>query len=158
MQERVMQERAADLEARLRRDPALREEGIRQDSLVYGGLIAGCIALMQPFISAPPGSLDLSAVIAVLSFSVAIPLLAALLMVSRQEVFRHRPTGLRLLSVTKVVGQGLAVFGIAAAFWHVSWIAGVAILATALVAVIIHSVAWIRLEGIDGSPEADADR
>ena len=46
---------------------------------------------MQPFLTA--GSLDLSARICVVAFSVAIPLLAGLLVLNRQEIFRGRATG-----------------------------------------------------------------
>ena len=146
---------AAEMEARILRDPNLQQEWLRQDNLIYGGLIAGCVALLQPFLTA--STLDLPATIAVLSFAVAIPLLAGLLMVNRQETFRHRRTGLRVLSITKVLGQGLAVLGVAAAVWHVLWIAGVALLASALVAVLIHSAGFTRLEG-GNKPSASSQR
>jgi cobalamin synthase len=142
-----MQEDVAEIEARIRRDPRLRREWIRQDNLVYGGLIAGSVAIVQPFLTAT--TTDLSATIAVVSFSVAIPLLAALLMVNQQEALRGRPAGLRLIDITKVVGQGLAVLGVTAAFWHVTWIAGVAIVVSGLVAVVIHATAYTRIEGLD---------
>jgi hypothetical protein len=136
---------AAEMEARILRDPNLQQEWLRQDNLIYGGLIAGCVALLQPFLTA--ATLDLPATIAVVAFSIAIPLLAGLLMVNQQETFRHRRTGLRVLSISKVVGQGLAVLGVAAAFWHILWIAGVALLASGFVAVFIHSAGFTRLEG-----------
>ncbi len=47
---------------------------------MYGGLIAGGVALVQPFLTA--ASLDPPATISVVAFSVAIPLLAALLLVN----------------------------------------------------------------------------
>jgi transposase len=47
--------------------------------------------MVQPFLTA--GSLDLSARICVVAFAVAIPLLTALVMVNRQEVFRRRTSG-----------------------------------------------------------------
>jgi hypothetical protein len=58
---------------------------------------------------------------------------------------------MRLLSVTKVVGQGLAVLGVTSAFWHVLWVAGIAIAVSALAAVTIHATAYVRLEG-PGTP------
>ena len=33
--------------ARKLRDPRLRQEWLRQDNLIYGGLIAGCVAVMR---------------------------------------------------------------------------------------------------------------
>ncbi|MGH2814684.1 MAG: hypothetical protein ACRDLC_05940, partial [Actinomycetota bacterium] len=61
---------------------------------------------MQPFLTA--GSLDLSARICVVAFSVAIPLLAGLLVLNRQEIFRGRATGFAVVEVTKVVAQTCA--------------------------------------------------
>ena len=144
----------ADIEARFR-DPNLQQEWLRQDNLMYGGLIAGCVALAQPFMSA--GTLDVPATIAVVSFAGAIPLLAGLLAINLHESFRHRAVGSRVVSVAKAVGQGLAVLGVAAAFWHVDWMAGVALLASALVALGVHSVGFSRLEGIGGPPGASTD-
>lgn len=138
------------IEARLRTDTGLQEELQRQDTLIYGGLIAGCVAFMQPFLTAP--ALDLAATVAVVAFSVAIPLLAALLMVNQQAAYRHRRADLRILSLTKIAGQGLAVVGLAAAFWHVLWVAGVAVVVGGLVAVTIHAQGFIRLEASEGPP------
>ena len=132
--------------ARKLRDPELRQEWLRQDNLIYGGLIAGCVAVMQPFLALPDP--DLSASIAVVSFAIALPLLVALLLVNQHEVFRHQQARLRRLSVAKALGQGLAVIGIAAALWHVLWIAGVALLVSGLVALGVHSAGFSRVEGI----------
>lgn len=55
-------------------DPTLVQEWLRQNNLIYGGLIAIGVYMVQPFLTA--GSLDLSARICVVAFSVAIPLLA----------------------------------------------------------------------------------
>ena len=44
------------------------------------------------------------------------------------------------------VAQLAAFVGIAAGFWHITWIAGVAFLAAAVVAVGVHSAGFSRLE------------
>lgn len=147
-----MTDDARRIEARIRQDPKQRLEWLRQDDLMYGGLIAGSVALVQPFLTTR--DLDAAGVIAVVSFSIAIPLLAALLMLGQQEEFRRRPVGLRLVSITKTVAQGLAVLGVAAAFWHVSWLAGVALVVSALVGVLVHAAGYSRLEGLDTPPKA----
>ena len=54
---------AAEMEQRILRDPKLQQEWLRQDNLIYGGLIAGCVALLQPFLSV--ATLDLPAAVAV---------------------------------------------------------------------------------------------
>ena len=148
-----MNEDVAEVVARKLRDPGLQQEWLRQDNLIFGGLIAGCVAVMQPFLTAP--ALDISASIALVSFAIAIPLLAALLMVNQHEAYRHRLTGLRRLSIAKIVGQGLAVIGVAAAMWHTLWIAGVALLVSGLVATGLHSSGFTRLEGLNPRTTAE---
>ncbi|MGH6691857.1 MAG: hypothetical protein ACREF4_14395 [Gammaproteobacteria bacterium] len=84
--------------------------------------------------------------------SVAIPLLAALVMVNRQEAFLRRATNSGLVAMSKAVAQVCAFVGLVAAFWHIWWIAGVAILASGTVGVAIHSAGYTRLER-DGEPK-----
>ena len=74
----------------VKQDPELEQELVRQNSLGYGGLIAIGVVMVQPFLTAAP--VDVSARICIVAFSVAIPLLAALVLVNRQEVFRRRRT------------------------------------------------------------------
>ena len=88
----------------------------------------------------------MSARISVIAFAVAIPLLAALVMVNRQETFRRRRTTSVMVVVAQSVAQAAAVVGIAAGFWHIHWVAGVCFIATAVVAVGVHSAGWYRLE------------
>jgi hypothetical protein len=64
------------------------EEVLRQNNLIYGGLIAIGAVMVQPFLLA--AALDLPARICVVAFAVAIPLLAALALLNRQEGFRPR--------------------------------------------------------------------
>ena len=88
--------------------------------------------LVQPFLTV--ASLDLPARICVVAFSVAIPLLAALVLVNRRELSRHRTSRSRLVVWTRVVAQNLAFVGVVAGFWHIWWIAGVGMLTSGLVA------------------------
>jgi len=107
-------------------------------------LIGTGVVMVQPFLTA--ASLDLSAKICVVAFSVAIPLLAALALVNRQEAFRRRRTRSVLVSITQVVAETCASAGVVAGFWHILWIAGVGMLASGLVAVAVHSAGYVRLE------------
>jgi hypothetical protein len=126
------------------RTGAMGEEMVRQNGLIYGGLIGIAVVIMQGFLEAP--SDDPSARISVIAFSVAIPLLAALVMVNRLETFRRRRTPAVSVTVAQVIGQGAALVGIVACFWHIDWIAGVAFLAAAFVALMVHSAGFWRLE------------
>jgi hypothetical protein len=69
-------------------------------------LIAIGTVMVQPFLAA--ASLDLSAKICVVAFSVAIPLLAALVLVNRQETFRRRVAKSVLVELARVVAQTCA--------------------------------------------------
>ena len=120
------------------------QEVLGQLGLIYGGLILIGVYMVQPFLTAP--SLDASAKVSIVAFAVAIPLLAALMMVNRQEAFRGRLTTSVTVTIAKVLAQLAAFVGIVAGFWHITWIAGVTFLATGLVAVGIHSAGWWRVE------------
>jgi hypothetical protein len=119
-------------------------EWIRQNNLIYGGLIGIGVVMVQPFLTA--ASLDLSAKICVVAFSVAIPLLAALVLVNWEEAFRRRVTKSVSVEIARVVAQLCAFVGVVAGFWHILWIAGVGMLASALVGVGVHSAGHVRLE------------
>jgi hypothetical protein len=112
--------------------------------LGYGALIAIGVVFVQPFLT--PGPLDLPAKICVVAFSVAIPLLAALVLVNRQEAFRRRRSKSVVVTIAQVIAQLCAFAGVVAGFWHILWIAGVAILAAGLAGVGIQSVGYERLE------------
>jgi hypothetical protein len=79
-------------------------------------------------------------------FSVAIPLLAALVLVNQQEAFRHRLTKSVIVVTARVVAQTCAFVGLVAAFWHILWIAGVGMLASGIVGMFVHSAGVWRLE------------
>jgi hypothetical protein len=121
-----------------------REEGLRQMGAIYGGLIGIAVVMVQPFLAAT--TLDTSATISIFAFSVAIPLLAALVLVNRQETFRGRRTTSVLVTVANGVGQSAAFVGIVAGFWHMTWVAGVTFLVAGLVAMGVHSAGWWRVE------------
>ena len=125
-------------------EPAQQREWIRQNNLIYGGLIAIGLVLVQPFLTATP--LDWSAKICVIAFSAAIPLLAALVLVNRQEDFRRRVTDSLMVRVTQSIAQLLASVGVVAGFWHILWLAGVGILVSGFAAMMVHSAGYFRLE------------
>jgi hypothetical protein len=126
------------------------QEWYAQLGVIYGGLIGIAVLMVQPFLTTT--SLDVSAKISVIAFSVAIPLLAALVMVNRMEIFRRRWTPSLTVMVAKSLAQLSAFVGIVAGFWHILWIAGVGFLAAGLVAIGVHSAGYTRLE-IRGSGE-----
>jgi hypothetical protein len=121
-----------------------KNEALRQNGVIYGGLIGIAVVIIQPFLAA--ASLDTAAKISIIAFAVAVPLLAALILVNRQEVFRGRQTSSVLVILAQSVGLAAACVGIVGAFWHISWVAGVCILASGVVAMGVHSAGWWKLE------------
>ena len=126
-----------------RRQPGLEQEWIRQNNLMYGGLIGIGIVFVQPFLTA--SSLDLSAWICVVAFSVAIPLLAGLVLVTYQEAFMRRASGSKLVTVAQSVAVAFAFTGIVSGFWHATWIAGVGVLVASALALAVHSAGYSKL-------------
>ena len=100
--------------------------------------------MVQPFLAAM--TLDTSARVSVIALAVAIPLLAALVLVNRQETFRSRRSPSVSVTVAQSVAQLAALIGIAAGFWHITWVAGVAFLVAAIVAIESHSAGYWRVE------------
>jgi hypothetical protein len=125
-------------------DPEQEQEWLRQLSLIYSGLIGIGVVMVAPFLTA--ASLDLSAMVCVVAFSVAIPILAALVVLNRQEAFRRRMTKSFFVEAARAVAQGCAFVGVVAGFWHITWIAGVGMLAGGLVAVAVQTAGFARLE------------
>ena len=138
------QDEAERLGQHVTQDPQLQQEWIRQDNLAYGGLIAIGVVLVQPFVGG--AALDIAGMICVVAFAIAITLLAALVLVNRLEMFRHRRTSSRMVVVAKATAQGSAFVGLVGGFWHVHWIAGVGVLVSAFVAMWVHSAGFTRLE------------
>jgi len=136
-------------------DPRQIREWIGEKGLTYGGLIGVGILRVQPFLAAT--SLDLSAMICVVAFALAIPLLAALILLNREESFRSRFAQSRLVTVGQAVGQGSAFVGVVAGFWHIHWIAGSVMLGSALLAMGVHSAGFMSVEPVGGRPDAVED-
>ena len=125
----------------------MKEEVLRQIGVMYGGLIAIAVVMVQGFLEA--SSLDAPARVGTIAFAVAIPLLAALVLVNRQEAFRGRRTTAVSVTLARVIAQLAAFVGLVAAFWEITWVAGVTFLVAALVAVGIHSAGFWRVESPD---------
>jgi cation transport ATPase len=142
-EEEEARQQAAWIE-RAAQEPEQQREWIRQNNVIYGGLIAVGLILVQPFLTAT--TLDWPAKVCVIAFSAAIPLLAALVLVNLQENFRRRVTDSRLVRVTQSIAQLLAFVGVVASFWHIMWLAGVVILVSGFVAMMVHSAGYFRLE------------
>ena len=112
-------------------------EDLRQSGVIYGGLIAVAVVMVQGFLES--SSLDAAARVGTIAFAVAIPLLAALLLINRQEAFRGRRTTSVSVTLAQVIAQLAAFVGVVAGFWEITWVAGVTFLVVSIVAVGVHS-------------------
>lgn len=133
------------LEARLRNDPVVVQEWLRQNNLIYGGLIGIGVVMVQPFLAAP--SLDLAAMISVVGFALAIPILGALVMLNEQEVARRKIVETRFIDAVRAAAQVCAGVGVVAGFWHISWIAGLGIIGGGIVAVAVIAAGYRLPDG-----------
>jgi O-antigen/teichoic acid export membrane protein len=141
-----------------KRAAAQQEESLQQNSLMYGGLIAIGIVFVQPFLTSGTASLDLSAKICVTAFSLAIPLLSALIVLNRHETYRRRMTSSVLVLVAQQVALGLGFAGVVAGFWHITTIAGIAALVGATLGVAVHGAGYTRVEEDDAQATQGAEQ
>lgn len=140
-------ERAREEAERITAETTSGESGVeqlRQLGVIYGGLIGVATLMVQPFLNA--ATLDVSARVSVIAFAVAVPLLAALVLVNRQEAFRGRRSASVTATIARVIAQVAAFVGIVAGFWHITPVAGVTFLVTGLVAVGVHAAGFWRVE------------
>ena len=124
--------------------PAVKQEWLKQDKLTYGGLIAAGLVLIQPFLN--PGTYaGTSAKVAVFSFAIAFPILAALILLNEEETFRKHPSSSKLVAIARFIGQDAAFIGIVAAFWHIDMVAGICVLGASVIGMSAHSAGYTKL-------------
>ena len=104
----------------------VKPEWTQQALVVYGGLIAVGVVILQALI--PAQSLDLPLFISILAFAIALPFLAVMVLVNHAQASYRYASYPRYLTVVILLGQGGAFIGVLAAFWHISWIAAVLLL------------------------------
>jgi hypothetical protein len=113
-----------------------------------GGLIAISLVILQGFIGL--ASLDIAALISMIAFSAALPLLSGLLVIGLIE--RKYPYGsprTRIASLVRklfILGIVLSFIGIGAAIWHASWIAGAVCVISSFTAAIVYMLYAADLE------------
>jgi hypothetical protein len=106
-------------------------------------LVGVGVVFVQPFLTAEPA--DLTAKVCVVAFAVALPLLATLILLNRQEAFRKKFAASRLVAMTQIVGPVSAFVGTVAGLWHVLWIAGIATLSLGVFGVVVHAMGFRSL-------------
>lgn len=133
----------------------LKAEWVRQTSAVLAGLIGIGVVIVQALIAI--NATDLPAMIALLAFAIALPLLGTLVILNvvlAQYKYASVPV---YLGFAYIVGEVSACVGVIAAFWHVSWIAGVLVVISGLVGLAI-AAAYSRQLQKDNPPVDNATR
>ncbi len=123
---------------------AQEKEWIKEANIIYGGLIGMGLIMIQPFLSG--GSLtDLAAKICVVSFAISTPILAALILLNRQEGFMKHTSKSKLVVISKSIAQLAAAIGFVAGLWHITPLAGKAAIASCIIAISAHSAGYVKL-------------
>ncbi|THV41849.1 hypothetical protein [Glycomyces buryatensis] len=128
-------------------------ELIKQENLIYTGLIGFGILMVQPFLTET--DIGTAGMVCIVSFAIGIPLLTGLVVLNWHESFRSSTSKARIVLGVKSIGQGASIVGAVAAFWNMSWIAGVAFLSAAVLALFAHSAGYFHVEKQTGNaPES----
>src|SRR5436309_1035925 len=98
------------------------EDYKRINDLLYGGFIGISLLMIQAFISLP--TLDLPLLISLFAFAIAIPLLAANIMLNNILWIAKYGSDSKWILLIRHVSPIAAIVGIIAVFWHLSWISG----------------------------------
>ncbi len=139
----------------MRQKYELQEAWIRQSSAILAGLIGISAVVVQALISIK--ATDLPALIALLAFAVALPIMGMLVMLNVVLTRFRYASFPGYLTFAYFVGEGSAAVGVVAAFWHVSWIAGVLIIASSFAGLGIY-FAYSRQLQKDNDPTGDSPK
>lgn len=116
--------------------PAEKKKYAKQNSLMYGGLIAVGVVILQGFLTASP--LGVSGRISMIAFAISLPLLAVLLMLDEWQSGEQAPSPSMTDDAAKAIALLSSLVGVVAAFWHIDWSAGVAVIAAGVVALGVY--------------------
>ena len=126
------------------REYATRPEWTQQQLIAYGGPIAIGVVILQAFLTTP--SLDLSATVSVLAVAISLPLLSAAVLITHAQASYQHALWPPYLTAVIVMGQSAAFVGVTAAFWHISSLAGIAIVAATAAALLAYRGYLKRVE------------
>ena len=117
---------------------------IRESNAILGGLIGISVIIVQALLSSKVT--DPPALIAILAFAIALPVMGTLVMLN-VVLSRYRYISVPgYFTLAYVLGEGSAAVGVIAAFWHLSWIAGLLIVMSSLVGMGIYFAYSRQLE------------
>ena len=128
------------------------EQVVKNGLLFSGGLITVSLIIVQNLIS--PGISDLSTLISLCAFVIALPLLGGwfVIFLKISEIKYHYSSKLyTLILYLRGVGTLSALIGIDAAFWHTSWLVGTLFLVTVVFSILVYFTYLVRLEELESN-------
>lgn len=120
---------------------------IKLHDLYAGGLILISLVILQDFLNI--SRLDTAAFLAILAFSIALPLLSGTLVLSVVEKkFSKRPSRVIIIieHIVFLLSILIDAMGIGAAFWHASFIVGIAFFFSVAITLVVYGAYAIKLE------------
>ena len=120
---------------------------IKLHDLYAGGLILISLVILQDFLNI--SRLDTAAFLAILAFSIALPLLSGTLVLSVVEKkFSKRPSRVIIIIEHSVFLLSILIddMGIGAAFWHALLIVGIAFFFSVAITLVVYGAYAIKLE------------
>lgn len=132
----------------------VRKYAVGRARLICGGFLAISVVIMQVFISTgvftSSKAFDIPSLISVLAFALALPLLSLRLLVTFEDASRKYTIEDTLgLKATYWLSILAAPVGIVAAFWHLSLSAGILVLVSIIVGVVLYAQYALRLHQLD---------
>ena len=130
----------------------LLEVWLRQTGVIFAGLIGIGVVIVQALISI--NATDPPAMISLLAFAIALPMLGTLVILNVVQAKYRYASYPAYLTFAYILGEGSAAVGVVAAFWHVSWVAGVLVVVSGLVGLGIYFAYSKQLQK-DNAPEGN---
>jgi hypothetical protein len=114
------------------------------------------LAFISTGVFTPSKMVDIPALISVLACAFTLPLLSLQILAAFDDVSRKFTIADTLgLKIAYWIGSVYALLGIVAAFWHISWVAGLVVLISGLVGRLVYVDYRQRLRRLDRALKAE---
>ncbi len=109
-----------------------------------GGLIAIILIILQDFISS--GISDIATLIAVISFALALPLLALNIFILQITLDYNFYLTSKVMLAILALSYLFAVTGLVATFWHIAWFVGLIFLSASIFVIVIGLIFIVKID------------
>ncbi|MBV9021395.1 MAG: hypothetical protein JO125_16900 [Chloroflexi bacterium] len=127
--------------------------------LYANGLFVVSFVILQGFLSVSQRDVDEPIFLSVLAFAISLPLLSIIIVLhTMEERYKYGVLNrkiVRLVQTAFFVGIAVAVLGIDAALWHISWVIGIVFFAVLVVVIALIAAYVYHLHDHPGSNNSD---